>query len=60
MLTFDKDFLKEKPKGLQVVVFRFPKVPTSEILTLIEGFLETLEQAPPKNKVLKFSKRGIK
>lgn len=59
ILTFDKDFLKGKPKGLQVVVFHFPKVPTSEITPLVEEFLKTLKGKLGKNKILKFSKRGL-
>lgn len=60
ILTFDKDFLKNQPKSLQVVIFHFPKTPTSEIIPLIEGFLKDLKQIKlSKNSVFKFSKSGL-
>lgn len=60
MLTFDKDFLKNKPENLQAIVFRFPKVPTSEITPLIENLLRSLKEIKlSKGKILKFSKRGL-
>lgn len=60
ILTFDKDFLKNQPKNLQAVVFRFPKIPTSEITPLIERFLKDLRQTKlSKGKILKFSKTGL-
>lgn len=38
----------------------FPKVPTSNIIPLIENFLKYLEQTKlSKGKVLKFSKSGL-
>lgn len=60
VLTFDKDFLKNQPKTLQVIVFHFPKTPTFEISPLIEGFLKDFKQIKfSKNKILKFSKYGL-
>ncbi len=60
ILTFDKDFLKNKPENLQVAVFHFPKIPTSEIIPLIEKFLNDLKQIKfSKGKILKFSKSGF-
>lgn len=60
VLTFDKDFLKNQPKKLQVVIFHFPKTPTAEISPLIEAFLVDLKQAKlSKGKILKFSKNGL-
>lgn len=60
ILTLDKDFLKNQPKRLQVVIFHFPKTPTSEIIPLIEGFLEELKKIRlSRGKVLKFSKTGL-
>ena len=38
VLTFYKDFLKNQPKSLQVVIFHFPKIPTSEIIPIIDNF----------------------
>lgn len=60
ILTLDKDFFKNQPKGLQVVIFHFPKTPTSEIIPLIEDFLEELKKIRlSRGKVLKFSKTGL-
>lgn len=60
ILTFDKNFPKDKPKRLQAVVFHFPKLPTSEIIPLIETFLKDLKQIKtPQGKILKFSKSGL-
>ncbi len=60
VLTFDKDFLENKPERLQVVVFHFPKIQTSEIIPLIEGFLKELALVKmSRGQVLKFSKNGI-
>lgn len=60
VLTFDKDFLKNQPKTLQVIVFHFPKTPTSEINPLIDILLKDLKQIKfSKNKILKFSKYGL-
>lgn len=56
----DEDFPKNKPKNLQAVIFHFPKVPTSEIIPLIENFLKDLEQIKmSKGKTLKYSKSGL-
>jgi len=60
ILTFDKDFLKNQTENLQVIIFSFPKLPTSEIILLIDKFLEDLKPFKlSKGKVLKFSKRGL-
>lgn len=59
VLTFDKDFLENQPKNLQAVIFRFPKVPTSELIPLIAVFLKNLSQKLVKRKILKFSKQGF-
>lgn len=60
ILTFDKDFPKNKPASLRAVIFHFPKIPTSEIIPLIENFLKDLEQIKlSKGKILKFSKTGL-
>lgn len=60
ILTFDKDFLKNQPKNLQVVIFHFPKIPTSEITPLIGNLLTDLKTVKlSKGKVLKFSKGGL-
>ena len=60
ILTFDKDFLKNKTGKLQVIIFSFPKIPTSEIIPLIDNFLKALKQIKlSKGKVLKFSKTGL-
>lgn len=60
VLTFDKDFLENQPDKIQAIVFEFPRVPTSEIVILIEIFLQDLKQLKlPKGKILQFSKRGL-
>ncbi len=60
ILTFDKDFLRNQPKNLQAVIFRFPKIQTSEIIQLIDNFLKDLEQIKLSgSKILKFSKSGL-
>lgn len=60
ILTLDKDFLKNQPKSLQVIIFHFPKTPTQEITPLIEKFLTDLRQIKlSKGKTLKFSKTGL-
>ncbi|MBI2327823.1 DUF5615 family PIN-like protein [Candidatus Curtissbacteria bacterium] len=60
VLTFDKDFLKNQPKNLQVVIFHYPKKPTSEITPFIESFLEELQMIKfSKGKILQFSKNGL-
>lgn len=60
VLTFDKDFLKNKSKDLQAVIFHFPKIPTSEIILLMENFLADVSKVKfSKGKVLKFSKNGF-
>ncbi|OGE27643.1 hypothetical protein A2867_01460 [Candidatus Daviesbacteria bacterium RIFCSPHIGHO2_01_FULL_40_11] len=60
ILTFDKDFLKNQTKHLSVIIFSFPKIPTSEIILLIGNFLEDLKQFKlSKGTVLKFSKHGL-
>jgi len=60
VLTLDKDFLKNQPKKLQVVVFHFPKTPTSEIIPLINKFLNELNSKKTSQiQILKFSKHGL-
>lgn len=60
ILTFDKDFLKNQPKNLKVVIFHFPKKPTSEIIPLTQGFINDLKQIKlSKGKTLKFTKSGL-
>lgn len=60
ILTFDKDFLKNHTENLQVIIFSFPKTPTSEIILLINSFLKDLKQFKlSKGKALKFSKSGL-
>ena len=60
VLTLDKDFLKDKPKTLQVIIFSFSKVPTSEIILLIDGFLNSLKHIKlSRGKILKFNKNGL-
>lgn len=59
VLTLDKDFLENQPKDLQAVIFSFPKVPTSEIILLIEAFLKNLPKESMKGKILRFSKYGF-
>jgi len=60
ILTFDKNFPKNKPKNLQAIIFHFPKIPTSEITPLIDIFLKDLKQIKiSKSKILKFSKAGL-
>lgn len=60
ILTFDKDFLKNQTKNLQVIIFSFPKISTSEIILLIDNFIEDVKQIKlSKGKVLKFSKTGL-
>ena len=60
ILTFDKDFLKNQAEKLQVIIFSFPKIPTSEIILLIGNFLKDLKQFKlSKSNVLKFSKNGL-
>jgi len=69
ILTFDKDFLKKQLGGLQSIIFHFPKVPTIEIIPLIESFLKDLEQIREgiffqkrklfKGKILMFTKNGL-
>lgn len=60
VLTFDKDFLKGEKASAQVVVFHFPKVPTPEIIPLIDAFLKNLKEKLSKNKIYKFSKQGLR
>ncbi|MBI4036197.1 DUF5615 family PIN-like protein [Candidatus Daviesbacteria bacterium] len=59
VLSFDKDFLKNQPKNLQVVIFSFPKIPTLKVNLLIEFFLKDLKQKLIRSNVLKFSKNGL-
>lgn len=59
VLTFDKDFLKNQPRNLQAVVFEFPKVPTTEIIPVVEKFLIDLSNIKTKDKIFIFSKRGL-
>lgn len=60
ILTLDKNFPQGKSEKLQVVIFHFPKIPTSAIIPLIENFLTDLEQIKmSKGNVLKFSKNGL-
>lgn len=60
IITLDKDFLKDKPTNLQVVIFHFPKIPTSEIIPLIESFLEDLRQIKhPRGRIFKLSNKGL-
>lgn len=60
MLTFDKDFLKDQPKDLQVIVFEFPRIPTSAIVPLIETLLKDLRGIKSnKGNILKFNKHGL-
>lgn len=60
ILTFDKNFPQDKPKNLQIVVFRFPKIPTAEIIPLTETFLKDLREIKiSRGKILKFSKSGL-
>ena len=60
ILTFDKNFSKNKPANLQAVIFHFPKIPTSEITLLMENFLADINKIKfSKGKILKFSKNGL-
>ncbi len=60
ILTFDKDFFKNQTENLQVIIFSFPKIPTSEIILLIGNFLKDLKQFKlSRSKTLKFSKSGL-
>lgn len=60
ILTFDKDFLKNQFENLQAIIFSFPKIPTSEIILLIDSFLKDLRQIKlSKGGILKFSKTGL-
>ncbi|OGE18988.1 hypothetical protein A3J19_00170 [Candidatus Daviesbacteria bacterium RIFCSPLOWO2_02_FULL_41_8] len=60
LLTFDKDFFKNQTANLQVIIFSFPKTPTSEIILLTPNFLKELKQFKlSKGKVLKFCKSGL-
>lgn len=60
ILTFDKDFLQKHITNLQVVIFHFPKVQTSEIILLMNSFLINLKEIKlSKIMVLKFSKKGM-
>ncbi len=60
ILTFDKDFLKNNLEKITVVVFQFPRIPTSEILPLTESFIKDLKKYKFSNgKILKFNKKGL-
>ena len=60
LLTFDKDFLKNQPTYLRAVVFEFPRMPTLEVIPLIEPFLKDREKLKsPRGKILKFNKHGL-
>ncbi len=59
LLTLDKDFLKNQPKNLQAVIFSFSRIPTSEIIPLVEVFLKNLKKELIKSRLLKFSKYGF-
>lgn len=60
ILTFDKDFLKKQSQKLTVIIFHFPRIPTSEIIPLIENLLTELQKLKlSKGKTLKFSKNGL-
>lgn len=60
ILTFDKNFPRDKPKNLQAVIFHFPKVPTSEIILLMENFLADLSKVKlTKGTILKFTKNSL-
>lgn len=60
VITFDKNFLKNKPADLSMVLFDFPRVPTEKISYRIENFLEDLEKKKLLQiGVLKFSKKGL-
>lgn len=56
LLTFDNDFTATGSNRL--VIFKFPKIPTSEILDLIPSFLKEIENYSGKIK-LQFSEKGI-
>lgn len=60
ILTLDKNFPQDKSANLQAVIFHFPKVPTSEIIPMIENFLAVLGKVKfSKGKIYKFSKNGL-
>jgi len=60
ILTFDKDFLKNQLQNLPIVVFHFPKIPTAEIISLIDNFLKKLGSIKLlKGKIYQFSKSGL-
>ena len=59
VLTFDKDFLENQVQSIQTIVFHFPKVPTSEIIPLVEEFLLEVGNINTKFKTLIFSKNGL-
>ena len=59
IITFDKDFLKDQPKQLERVIFRFPKTPTNKIIILVENFLEELTKVKG-NIAHEFDKFGLK
>lgn len=61
ILTFDKDFLENRPEDLKVIVFEFPKIPNSEIILLIPELLKDIVQVkiPKQKKIYRFSKKGL-
>lgn len=60
IITFDKNFLKGKILQTGLVIFDFPKVPTQDIIPLIENFINSLQQEDlSQKKVFKFNKNGL-
>lgn len=60
ILTFDKDFLKNKFKVVLIIVFDFPKMHNTRIKPLIESFLDSFEKVKTtKSQIFKFSKEGL-
>lgn len=60
ILTFDKNFLRDQLLQTPLVIFDFPRVPTQEIVSQVEGFINALQkQDLSKKKVFKFSKSGL-
>lgn len=61
ILTFDKDFLENRPEDLRVIVFEFPKIPNSEITLLIPELLKDISDLKTsKQRIFKFNKFGLK
>lgn len=60
VLTFDKDFLKNQLANSKIILFEFPRTPTSEITFLIKTFVADLDKINmSKDNMLTFSKRGL-